>query len=173
MKNFILQTIIKILNLMELFLHLLPVCCILRMSDFLFVIIFQMVCMIDFFLIFGALTPHSTLFHWATRATNVVCMMTICIRQGSWWSLLEHSIISIRISSLFQYNTVKPLYAVISIKQSSVLKCQCSWPVMEKFIGIVLLLRGHLSYNATLSLSQIKLLHCVIIWLVEMRVHGE
>ena len=46
-------------------------------------------------------------------------------------------------------STVKPAHAVTCIKRS-----QVSCPVIEKFICIEPLLRGHLSYKATFSLSQ-------------------
>jgi hypothetical protein len=51
---------------------------------------------------------------------------------------------------------VKPAHAVTSIKQSPVFKGHLflSYPVIENFIWIEPLLRGHLSYNATFSLSQ-------------------
>ena len=46
-------------------------------------------------------------------------------------------------------------YVVISIKQTLVLKGHLfSCPVIEKVIRIELLLRGHLSYKVTFSLSQ-------------------
>jgi len=50
---------------------------------------------------------------------------------------------------------VKPIPAVTSIKQSPVLKGQFFYcPVMEISIWIEPLLRGHLSYKDTFSLSQ-------------------
>ena len=46
-------------------------------------------------------------------------------------------------------NTVKPFHAVTCIKRSPF-----SCPVIENFIRIKPILRGHLSYKATFSLSQ-------------------
>jgi hypothetical protein len=51
--------------------------------------------------------------------------------------------------------TVKPTHVVTSIKQSPVLKGHLFLvPVIENVICIEPLLRGHLSYKATFSLSQ-------------------
>jgi hypothetical protein len=51
--------------------------------------------------------------------------------------------------------TCKPAHAVTSIKQPPVLKGHIFLPVIENFIWIEPLLRSHLSYTATFSLSQI------------------
>ena len=50
--------------------------------------------------------------------------------------------------------TVKPAHVVTSIKQSPVLKGHLFLVLSENFIRIEPLLRGHLSYKATFSLSQ-------------------
>jgi hypothetical protein len=63
-----------------------------------------------------------------------------------------HPLIPVKVS---QTHTVKPARAVTSIKQSPVLKGHIfSCPVVEHFIWIEPLLRGHLSYKANFSLSQ-------------------
>ena len=54
---------------------------------------------------------------------------------------------------LVEPRTVQPAHVVTSIKQSPVIKGHFS-PVIENFIWIEPLLRGHLSYKATLSLAQ-------------------
>ena len=51
-------------------------------------------------------------------------------------------------------STVKPLHEVTSVKQSPALKITFFCPVIEYCICIELLLRGHLSYKLTFSLSQ-------------------
>ena len=64
--------------------------------------------------------------------------------------------------------TVEPDQAATSIKQSSVLK----GPVQETFIWIQPLLRGHLSYNATFSFSQMWPLNwfdCILIVFLHLR----
>ena len=61
--------------------------------------------------------------------------------------------------------TVKPAHAVTCIKRSPF-----SWPVIENFIWIEPLLRGHLSYKATFSVSQRwPLITGLTIWLSSMR----
>ena len=53
-----------------------------------------------------------------------------------------------------EYNTVKPVHVVTSIRQSPVSKGHICSPVIENFIWIEPLLSGHLSYKATISWSQ-------------------
>ena len=62
---------------------------------------------------------------------------------------------------LQQHKTVKPAYAVTSIKQSYVLKCHL-------FVLIEPLLRGHLSYNATFFCTKGDLLIHVLLYLISI-----
>ena len=55
---------------------------------------------------------------------------------------------------LYNFFYIKPAHAVTSIKQPPVLKGHLFLAVIENFIWSEPLLRGHLSYNVTFSLSQ-------------------
>ena len=78
------------------------------------------------------------------------------------WSLLLIGLKKYQVLSISLHYTVKPVHAVTSIKQSSVLKGHLC-PDIKKIIWIEPLLGGRLSNKATFSLSQSDLL--IQVWL--------
>ena len=86
------------------------------------------------------------------RSCYLWYVLTRCDNKDNF--LCDNTCVANRYSSYIICYTVKPAHVVTSIKQSPVLKGHLFLVVIENLLWIEPLLRGHLSYEATISSSQ-------------------